>query len=145
MFNPLAPLLAVALLIASAPVAAAPVHQLRIYQLEPTKTAVFHARFRDHAARIMRRHGFRILAMWDTKSAGGPEFAYLLEWPDEAAMKAGWAAFMADEEWSAIKARTREQHGAIMGRIEERVMLPTSYSPMIGLASSRRMAGDDQR
>ena len=111
--------------------AAAPVHQLRIYELKPATTAVFHARFRDHAARIMRRHGFKILAIWDTKSAGFQEFAYLLEWADEAAMKAGWSAFMADKEWSDIKAGTRDLHGSIMGRTEDRLMVPTDYSPAI--------------
>lgn len=43
------------------------IHQLRIYEIfEDTKNA-FHARFRDHAARIMRRYGFRILAIWEVK------------------------------------------------------------------------------
>lgn len=114
---------------------AAPVHQLRVYDLEPGKTSVFHARFRDHAARIMRRHDFKILAMWDMPSPEGPKFAYLLEWPDDAAMKAGWAAFMADEEWTAIKAETRKRHGAIMGDIEDRTLRPTDYSPRLAAAS----------
>lgn len=121
--------LAAALLLPATPASAAPVHQLRIYELDPAKTEVFHARFRDHAARIMKRHGFRIVAMWEASSPKGPEFVYLLEWPDEAAMKAGWAAFMADKEWSDIKAATRQRHGAIMGGIEDRTLRLTDYSP----------------
>jgi hypothetical protein len=34
-----------------------PVHQLRIYEIFEASKAAFHARFRDHAARIMRREG----------------------------------------------------------------------------------------
>jgi len=130
MRRPLAALLLAASLIATG-AAAAPVHQLRVYDLEAGKTAIFHARFRDHAARIMRRHGFRILAMWDMPTPEGPRFAYLLEWPDDAAMKAGWASFMADVEWSAIKAETRKRHGPIMGDIEDRTLRPTDYSPRL--------------
>lgn len=134
MLRPLAAMFLAASSIGSA-AAAAPIHQLRVYDLEPGKTAVFHARFRDHAARIMRRHGFRILAMWDMPTPEGPKFAYLLEWPDDAAMKAGWAAFMADKEWSAIKAETRKRHGSIMGDIEDRTLRPTDYSPRLGATS----------
>ena len=135
MFLRFAVALLAAALLGPAAVAAAPVHQLRIYELNPSKTAVFHARFRDHASRIMARHGFRILAMWETQGEKGPEFAYLLEWPDAATMKARWAAFLADTEWSAIKADTRERHGAIMGGIHERVLMPTPYSPALGISN----------
>jgi hypothetical protein len=39
------------------------IHQLRVYEIFEDTKAAFHARFRDHAARIMRRHGFDIAAM----------------------------------------------------------------------------------
>lgn len=108
-----------------------PIHQLRIYEIFDDTKGAFHDRFRDHAARIMDRHGFRILAMWETRHADRTEFVYLLEWPDEAALKTQWAAFMADEEWSAIKARTRV-HGPMVGDIEDRTLVPVPYSPVLG-------------
>jgi hypothetical protein len=44
------------------------IQQLRIYEIFEKNKAAFHARFRDHAARIMQtRYGFRIVAMWETK------------------------------------------------------------------------------
>ena len=46
------------------------IHQLRINEIFERNKAAFHARFRDHASRIMARHGFRILSMWETRSAG---------------------------------------------------------------------------
>jgi hypothetical protein len=105
------------------------IHQLRIYEIfEPNKVA-FHARFRDHAARIMRRHGFVIVAMWETSHAERTEFVYLLAWPDEASLRAAWSSFMADTEWSAIKQATSAEHGSLVGEIEDRILRHTDYSP----------------
>ena len=125
----------IAALAAAAPAAAqshvveASVYQLRIYELYPQTRAAFHDRFRDHAARIMKRHGFEIVSMWETGTADKPEFAYILRWPDERRMKAGWAAFMADEEWARIKRETPAEHRPIVGTIQDRTMRLTDYSP----------------
>jgi hypothetical protein len=105
------------------------IHQLRIYEIfEHNKTA-FHARFRDHAARIMNTYGFHILAMWEAKTERRTEFVYLLEWAEEVSMRAAWARFMADEEWKEVKRLTSAQYGDLVGEIEERVLYETDYSP----------------
>ncbi|WP_332767590.1 NIPSNAP family protein [Phenylobacterium sp.] len=102
----------------TAPASAAPVHQLRIYAVAAGQEAAFHARVRDHAARIMKRHDFKIQAMWEAKAGSKTEFVYLLEWPDREVMAERWAGFMADKEWSDIKAKSREEHGPVMGAIQ---------------------------
>jgi len=110
------------------------IQQLRIYEIFEKNKADFHARFRDHAARIMRtKYGFRIVAMWETRSGDRTEFAYLLEWPDEAAKVAGWAAFMGDAEWIEIKRITHAEHGLMVGQIEDRLLVPVDYSPSFSL------------
>ena len=113
------------------------IRQLRIYELfEETKEA-FHERFRDHAAPIMARYGFRIVAGWDSTSDGRPEFVYLLEWPDETTMNERWAAFMADDEWARIKRETSSRHGQMVGSIQDRVLSAVDYIPTaIGNAST---------
>ena len=109
------------------------IQQLRIYEIFEHNKAAFHARFRDHAARIMRsRYSFQIVAMWETKFGERTEFVYILEWPDEAAKTAGWAAFMADVEWSEIKRATHGEHGLMVGQIEDRLLCPVDYSPALG-------------
>jgi hypothetical protein len=108
------------------------IHQLRIYEIFERNKAAFHARFRDHAARIMARHGFRIRAMWESRTERRTEFVYLLAWPDEAAKNAAWSAFMADAEWKEIKRVTSAQHGDLVGAIEDRLLVPTAYSPPLG-------------
>lgn len=104
------------------------IHQLRIYEIFEHNKAAFHARFRDHAVRIMRAHGFDIVAMWEAATDERTEFVYLLAWPDETAKHAAWARFMADEEWKEIKRVTSAQHGTLVGEIEDRTLLPTSES-----------------
>ncbi len=107
------------------------IHQLRIYEIfEATKEA-FYARFRDHAARIMRRHGFDIAAMWEARTDDCIEFVYLLRWPDEPTKTGAWTSFMADVEWDEIKCATRDQ-GPLVGKIEDRTLRATSYSPPFG-------------
>jgi len=112
--------------------AAAPIQQLRIYEIFDDTKPHFHARFRDHAMRIMRRHDFRVVAMWETRHERRTEFAYLLEWPDEATMKDRWARFMADEEWARIKRETRG-HGRMVGQIQDRTLHLVEYSPQTRL------------
>jgi hypothetical protein len=104
------------------------IHQLRIYEIFDDTKQAFHQRFRDHAMRIMARHDFRIVSMWESRSGDRTEFVYLLEWPDEATMKDRWAKFMADQEWSDIKQRTRAQ-GRMVGEIQDRTLRLTDYSP----------------
>jgi heme-degrading monooxygenase HmoA len=108
------------------------IHQLRIYEIFERNKPAFHARFRDHAARIMRTYGFEIVAMWEATRPERTEFVYLLAWPDEQTKTSAWARFMADEEWKEIKRVTGAQHGDLVGQIEDRVLAPVDYSPVLG-------------
>ncbi len=115
-----------------------PIHQLRVYEMVERNEDAFNRRFRDHALRIMRRHGFEVVAIWESRPASGPvEFVYLLQWPDRAAKEKAWAAFMADQEWKAIKRESvRTLDGPIMGDIlDDKTLEPTDYSPRRDLLS----------
>jgi len=103
------------------------VHQLRIYEIFETSKAAFHDRFRDHAARIMVRHGFDIRHMWEGRHQDRTEFVYLIAWPDAATAKAGWEAFMADPEWLRVKRETNSDQGPLVGAIEDRILSPVPY------------------
>jgi heme-degrading monooxygenase HmoA len=104
------------------------IHQLRIYEIFDSNKDAFHARFRDHAARIMKRYGFDIVAMWEAKGPERTEYIYLLRWQDEATKMRAWNAFMADQEWADIKKATRDR-GSLVGDIQDRTLLLTDYSP----------------
>ena len=109
------------------------INQLRIYGIHEENKAAFHDRFRDHASRIMARHGFRLQAMWEAGSGDDRTFVYLLAWRDEAEMKAQWASFMADEEWIEIKRETADT--PMVRGIDEMILRATDYSAPIGVSS----------
>lgn len=112
----------------AAPLAQDAVYQLRVYEIFETNKVAFHQRFRDHAMRIMARHGFDIIALWEAKTQQRTEFVYLIRWPDTETMRQAWANLMADQEWSAIKEKSAAEHGAMVGEIQEKVMALTDYS-----------------
>ena len=110
------------------------INQLRIYDVPIDNRAPFHDRFRDQAVPIFKRHGFRILAMWESRKDERLYFIYLLAWNDEPEMTAAWERFMADEEWIEIKRVTGARHGTFVNGIDEHILHPTSYSHALGQA-----------
>lgn len=105
------------------------IHQLRIYEIFESNKAAFQARFRDHAARIMRRYDFDIVVMWESRSAGRTEFVYVLQWPNEETKTDRWSRFMADQEWADIKEDSAEKHGTLVGETQDRTLNMVDYSP----------------
>ncbi|MEM7124043.1 MAG: NIPSNAP family protein [Pseudomonadota bacterium] len=109
------------------------IHELRIYEIFDNTREAFHARFRDHAARLMADHGFTILAMWEAETDRGPEFVYLLAWPDDATRQEAWKTFMANPEWQRIKRDTAAAApGDLVGEVSSRVLAPAGYGPELG-------------
>jgi hypothetical protein len=109
---------------------AKPIHQLRIYEIFKDNKNAFHERFRDHAARIMKKYGYNIISIWESQKENKVEFIYLLQWENESTMKEAWTKFMADQEWIDIKKKTSAQYGPMVGEIQDRVLTTTDYSPV---------------
>jgi len=105
------------------------IQQLRIYEINRGNRDVFHGRFQDHALRIMERHGFKIIDMWESDTGEKTEFIYLLSWPDKDTMDSRWEAFLADQEWIDIKRRTAAESGVLVREVDGRPLARVSYSP----------------
>lgn len=103
--------------------------QLRIYEINRGNRDAFHKRFQDHALRIMRRHGFKIIDMWESDSGEKIEFVYLLSWPDRSTMDSRWRELLADQEWIDIKKRTAAQSGELVRAVNSQPLIRVSYSP----------------
>ena len=109
------------------------IQQLRIYELDRSKSKdafdAFHVRFRDQALRIMKRHGFKVLDIWVSNSPDKIEYIYLLSWPNENVLESSWKSFLADQEWIAIKKKTRETAGSVVKSTSGRTLTRMDYSP----------------
>jgi len=104
------------------------IHQLRIYRIDPSLKTEFDTRFRDHASRIMKSHGFKIVAMWYSEFEDSMEFVYILKWPDETTMRTQWDVFMADAEWEGIKKQSREAYGEmVLAKVRDQVLEDTEW------------------
>jgi hypothetical protein len=103
--------------------------QLRIYEINRSNKDAFHRRFQDHALRIMKRHGFRIMDMWESDTGKKVEFVYVLSWPDKNTMDSRWKDFLADQEWIDIKRKSVAESGELVGEVSSRSMTRVSYSP----------------
>lgn len=105
------------------------IQQLRIYEMNRSNRDNFHKRFQDHAIRIMRRHDFNIVDMWESDTGTKIQFIYILAWPNQAAMESHWKSFLADKEWIEIKKRTAEEHGELLKSAGGQPLVRVSYSP----------------
>lgn len=106
------------------------IYELRIYTACQGRMPDLLARFRDHTTKIFERHGMKNVGYW-LNSVGGrnDELWYLLAYEDMAAREASWAAFLADEEWRAVRAAS-ERDGPLVRYMENRFMTPTDFSPL---------------
>lgn len=121
------------------------IHQLRVYEIFEHSKAAFHDRFRDHAMRIMKSYGFDFVALWESQAGSHTEFVYLLAWPNEQTMLNAWQKFRADEEWKEIKRVTNSKHGDLVGTIQEKVIVPTPYSPSLSSAKRTKTTQNSKR
>jgi hypothetical protein len=105
------------------------IQQLRIYEVNRTNRDNFHQRFQDHALRIMKRHDFNVVDMWESDAGPRLQFVYILAWPDQATMDDRWKSFLADQEWIDIKKRSAAEHGELVKEANGQPLLRVSYSP----------------
>ena len=94
---------------------ASPVYELRHYVPAEGQAAALRKRFSDVTFRLFERHGFDLAGFWVEPRSD--DLWYLLRWPDDGARKAGWAAFLRDDEWRAAFERS-ESNGPLATRIE---------------------------
>jgi hypothetical protein len=92
------------------------IYELRIYDIIPNRRQALYDRFVEGALDLLRKHGFKMVAMWEP-SDGQEKLFYLLEWPDEKARAAGWRSFRSDPAWQELKTST-EAAGPMVTRMD---------------------------
>lgn len=113
--------------------------ELRIYEINPINREPFHARFAEHALRFMKKYGFTVVDMWESKTDGKLQLIYILSWPDKATQEDRWKAFRADPEWAEIRRISVEKNGdLLLAPTHGQPMSRLSYSPACTQAAPKR-------
>jgi hypothetical protein len=105
--------------------------ELRTYTAAPGKMAALNSRFRDHTCKLFEKHGMTNIGYWnpaDEKDAD-KKLIYIVAFPNQAAADKSWKSFMADPEWTTVKA-TSEKDGRLVEKVERVFLQPTDYSPL---------------
>jgi hypothetical protein len=103
-------------------------YEYRVYDVAPGKMAAVHKRFAEPGVRLLTKHGFKIIGIWQTSVGVGNQLHEVFEWPDyETRAKAG-AAMVADEEWLRATEEA-ERDGPLILRTRNEIWMATPYSP----------------
>jgi hypothetical protein len=106
------------------------IYELRVYHCIPGRLPDLNRRFETITLKLWDKHGFRPVGFWTTLI--GPDnqaLHYLLEWDSLAEREQRWNAFQSDPAWISARAET-EKAGPIVARIENQILVPTSYSKL---------------
>lgn len=122
----------------AASAADAKLYEMRTYHAAPGKMDAVHARFRDHACRLLKKHGMEAIGFWvpmDEKDGAGATLTWVLQWPDRATREKAWEEFKADPEWKAAFQES-EKDGKLVEKADIRFLRPTDFSPPIRSAAA---------
>lgn len=106
------------------------IYEQRVYEIPNHVRKAFHERFGNHAMRIMKKYGFEVVGAWDEVVGDMQNFVYILAWPDMNTRQEAWAKFNADTEWTQVKMDSTKEHGQLVTKTSNRILSPTSYSPL---------------
>ena len=105
-------------------------YEVRIYETFNHNKKAFHDRFENHAMRIMKKYGIKVIGCWDDEIGDMQNFTYILQWKDLNTRQDAWAKFNADKEWTKIKRETTQEHGQLVKSTKNKILRPTNYSPL---------------
>jgi heme-degrading monooxygenase HmoA len=101
--------------------------EFKTYRATPGNVDALIARFKATTMPIFARIGIPVTHCW-TAAAEPDAFFYMVQFESEAAGKAAWAAFAADAEWKAAKAKS-ETNGPLLASQTTIYLQPTPFSP----------------
>ena len=107
------------------------VFEIRTYTAEPGKLEALHARFRDHTAQLLKKHGITSVGYFapTDEPLAKNTLIYVLAYPSRAAAKKSWEEFRADPEWHKVQ-KESEANGKLVTKVDSVFADPTDYSPM---------------
>lgn len=107
------------------------VFEIRTYTTEPGKLDALLARFREHTAKLFKKHGIENIAYWtpSDEPRANDTLIYIVAHPSREAAKKNWEAFGNDPAWHKARDES-EAAGKIVNKVESVYMNPTDFSPL---------------
>lgn len=121
------------------------IYELRIYDIIPNRRGALYDRFKKGALRLLKKHRFHLIDMWEPTDAREKLF-YLLAWADATERDKCWRAFRMDPAWQKLKTET-EEAGPMVTKMEYYLLASLAFARRAGTgrlpggrAGSRRTA-----
>ncbi|MBI2873389.1 MAG: NIPSNAP family protein [Chloroflexi bacterium] len=105
------------------------IYELRIYEVVPGKLQAVNDRFANITLNLFKKHGIKVVGFWTEDIGTSNQLVYMTAFESLADREKRWGAFQSDPEWIKQRAET-ERGGPLVARVTNRLLRPTSYSPM---------------
>ncbi|MCX7826585.1 MAG: NIPSNAP family protein, partial [Verrucomicrobiae bacterium] len=106
------------------------VFEMRTYYAAPGKLDAVHTRFRDHACRLLAKHGIAQLGFWVPADNVENKLIWVAIHPSREAAAQAWKSFFADPDWQKAF-KESEANGKLVEKVETRFLTATDFSPEI--------------
>src|SRR5438132_338530 len=104
------------------------IYELRVYHCVPGRLPDLLKRFDTITLLLWEKYRTGQAGFWTAAIGESSQtLYYFLEWESLDDREKKWAAFQADPEWISARAET-EKNGAILARVENQILQPTSFS-----------------
>ena len=106
------------------------IYEMRTYHCAPQRLPALHQRFEKITLKFWQKYEIQQVGFFTTViGESNQSLTYLLKWESLSEREKKWDAFSTDADWLKQRAET-ERDGIIVERIENTILLPTSYSLM---------------
>ena len=105
-------------------------YELRIYHCMPGKLPAVVARFENATVKLFEKHGIQQVGFWTVViGESNADLYYILKWDSLDERQKKFAAFAADPDWNAVRAKS-EESGPIVASISNSILTPTKFSAL---------------
>ena len=104
------------------------IYEMRVYRCLPGRLPALLKRFDTITLKLWEKHGIRQAGFFTTLiGTSNQELTYFVAWDSLADREKKWAAFQADPDWIAGRAKS-EEDGQIIDNIVSQLLVPTAFS-----------------
>lgn len=104
------------------------IYEMRVYRCLPGRLPALLKRFETITLQLWEKHGIQQAGFFTTLiGESNQELTYFLRWESLEERERKWAAFAADPEWLAARAKT-EADGQIVANVINQMLAPTAFS-----------------